>query len=71
MSDREERGEDVAHPFDRSACPFCGESLDARGTGFLEHLRESPECRRELDSWRDRRGHLDDSNDTDDVDTDE
>lgn len=53
MSDSGEP-DDRRSPFDRSACPFCGTSLDEAGVGFFEHLRTNPNCRLSFARWRGR-----------------
>lgn len=35
-------------------CPFCGESIDDPGAGFIEHTESSGACRQAFDGWRDR-----------------
>lgn len=37
---------------DESNCPFCETSLPNPGAGFVDHLKESPDCQSGFDAWR-------------------
>ncbi|RQG95847.1 DUF7501 family protein [Natrarchaeobius chitinivorans] len=33
-------------------CPFCGDELQSPGAGFIDHIRESDDCERGFEHWR-------------------
>ena len=37
---------------DPATCPFCGGDLANPGSGFVDHIDVSPDCRRGFDAWR-------------------
>jgi len=39
---------------DPNRCPFCGDELPSPGAGFVGHVEESPACRAEFGTWRER-----------------
>jgi len=33
-------------------CPWCGAPIENGGSGFIEHIEESPDCEAAFERWR-------------------